>query len=55
MRSTLPSICGVTPRFAARMALFISASTVGSKGVILIWRGSGVEIVARFLMGVGAP
>ena len=55
MRRTLPSVWGVTPMLAARIALFIASSTVGSNGAILIWRGSGVEIVPRFLIGVGQP
>ena len=55
MRRTLPSVCGVTPRFAARIALLIASIVVGSNGVILIWRGSGVEIVAMFLMGIFEP
>ncbi len=55
MRSTLPSDCGVTPMFAARIALFIASITVGSNGAILICRGSGVEMVPRFLIGVGQP
>ena len=41
--------------FAARMAFMMPSIVDGSNGVILIWRGSGVEIVAMFLRGCLDP
>ena len=45
-RIALPSPCGFRPRPADCMPLMIVCSCDGSKGLIRIWPGSGIEIDA---------
>ena len=52
---TWPSSVGFTPRSELRMAVSISPMVDMSYGLIKSMRGSGTEMVAIWLIGVGAP
>jgi hypothetical protein len=55
MRMIRPSLIGVMPTLAARIAFSMAPSDVGSYGLITIRRASGVEMLAISRSRVAAP
>ncbi len=54
-RRILPSDWGLSPTSLFWIAFSIALRAVGSKGLIMIRRGSGIVIEAIDFRGVGAP
>ena len=55
MRTTSPSLLGLTPSSPLRMASSICGISFFSHGLITMSRASGVDSDATWLSGVGVP
>ena len=55
IRTTLPSLAGLSPRSAARIAFSIAPSCDGSNGCATIIVGSGTDSPASWLSGILEP
>jgi hypothetical protein len=55
MRTTLPSLAGLSPSPAERIAFSIAPSCDGSKGCATISVGSGMERPATWFSGIFDP